>query len=77
MTPPASAINLNILVKPNATATMAMSAPTTIFAGDSIRYSMKYVNQGNIFHTNVTMQDTLPRFTSLMGAQRAPLRRWR
>ncbi len=64
------AINLNILVRPNATANMTMSALPTIFAGDSIRYSMKFVNQGNISHTNVVMQDSLPPFTSLIGAQR-------
>jgi uncharacterized repeat protein (TIGR01451 family) len=63
-------INLNILVRPNAAATISMSSPATVFAGDTIKYWMKYENQGNIFHTTVVLQDTLPAYLSLAGQQK-------
>lgn len=59
-------INLNILVKPNAAASMTLSAVPTVFGGDTIKYYMKFENQGNIFHTKVAMTDTLPHYTSMV-----------
>ncbi len=63
-------INLNILVRPNAAAAISMSSPATVFAGDTITYWMKYENQGNIFHTTVVLQDTLPAYLSLAEQQK-------
>ncbi len=63
-------INLNILVRPNAAASISMSSPATVFAGDTIMYWMKYENQGNIFLTTVVLQDTLPVYLSLAGQQK-------
>ena len=63
-------INLNILVKPNSSLSLSMAAQPSVYAGDTIKYSIKYQNQGNIFHTNAVMLDTLPRYTSLVATQK-------
>ena len=62
-------INLNIQVQPNASASLAMATSPTAFAGDTLKYWMKFENQGNVTHTHVSLIDTLPRFTSLAGQQ--------
>ncbi len=63
-------INLNILVRPNTSLSLAMSAQPTVSAGDTIKYSIKYQNQGNVSHTNAVILDTLPRYTSLVASQK-------
>ena len=59
-------INLNILVRPTVSLGLSMSAQPTVSAGDTIKYSIKYQNQGNIYQSNAVMLDTLPRYTSLV-----------
>ena len=63
-------INLNILVRPNISLNLAVSAQPTASAGDTINYSIKYQNQGNVPHTSAVILDTLPRYTSFIASQR-------
>ena len=63
-------INLNILVHPNISLGLSMVAQPRVSAGDTITYSIKYQNQGNISYTNAVLTDTLPRYTSLVAAQK-------
>jgi uncharacterized repeat protein (TIGR01451 family) len=61
-------INLNILVRPTVSLGLSMSAQPTVSAGDTVKYSIKYQNQGNIYQSNAVMLDTLPRYTSLVAS---------
>ena len=63
-------INLNILIHPSVSLNLSMSAQPTVSAGDTIKYLIKYQNQGNTYHTNAVMVDTLPRYTSLVSSQK-------
>ena len=63
-------INLNILVRPSISLGLSMSAQRKVVAGDTIKYSIKYQNQGNVLQTTAVLADTLPRYTALVLAQK-------
>ncbi|MGA9406915.1 MAG: hypothetical protein WBW71_07265 [Bacteroidota bacterium] len=63
-------INLNILVRPNISLTLAMTGQPSVSAGDTMKYSIKYQNQGNVPLTNAVMLDTLSEYTSLVASQK-------
>ena len=64
------AINLNILIKPSAASTVAMSSVPTISAGDTLTYVVKYSNAGNVYQTHASLVDTLPKYVALSSVQR-------
>ncbi|HTY11234.1 MAG TPA: hypothetical protein VMF88_09200 [Bacteroidota bacterium] len=67
-------INLNILVRPTVTVALSVSTQPTAPAGDTIRYVIRYQNLGNIFHSNVVLTDTLPKYTSLISGVKGPFK---
>jgi uncharacterized repeat protein (TIGR01451 family) len=60
-------INLSLEVQQDSSLAFALSAPSSVFAGDTLKYVLALNNNGNYLHKNVEVIDTLPSFATLIG----------
>lgn len=63
-------INLSIEIEQDSSLIYSMQSKTVASAGDTLRYSLKYTNAGNLTHYAVEVVDTLPAFTTFIAADK-------
>ncbi|MBI2429811.1 MAG: DUF11 domain-containing protein [Ignavibacteriales bacterium] len=63
-------INLSIDIDQDSTIALLMNTSPVLFAGDTLQYSIRTGNTGNVTHYGVTITDTIPKFTSFVSAQK-------
>ncbi|MCX6138427.1 MAG: OmpA family protein [Ignavibacteriales bacterium] len=63
-------VNMNINVKPDSSLSLALSGPSRVYAGDTVKLMIHYANSGNMVHSNVVLRNILPPFVTLDSVQR-------
>ncbi|MEW5797475.1 MAG: OmpA family protein [Bacteroidota bacterium] len=64
-------INLSIEIEQDSSITLVMQAEPVRYAGDTLHYSIRTGNVGNVNHYNISLTDTLPKFTSLVSVEKS------